>query len=389
MTRLRLRPTTLAAVLLSFVARAGLHAQTPVTLPPIDFSGVLFGNYQYRTDAQAKDFNKFDIERVYLTFRMPAGDRTSIRVTTDIFQQQNTANNADQYYRGWTVRLKYGYLQYNYLRQGELSALARIGMLHTVVVDHEEQFWPRWIAQTAPERIGLFTSADLGASTLWTLPHRWGEIYGTITNGSGYTSRETDRFKDGAVRVTFTPLANSRSPLLTTLAISPWYLKGASASRFVTGGAGQVGPVGSGLDRDRWGVFAGLRDPRLTLGAHYVSFKGEGENGLNTLASPRTRFDTTGRVLSFYGLVKPLVLLDTAAWHLGVVARYDKVKPNTDNNGAYHVFIGGLTWDLSRRATVSFDYQEQLTDENTVVGGTSTPPTAPLKTYFLHFVANF
>ena len=59
---------------------------------PIDFSGVIYANYQYRGDKGAPNpSNKFDLERVYLTFRMPAGDRASIRVTTDVFSRQEPA----------------------------------------------------------------------------------------------------------------------------------------------------------------------------------------------------------------------------------------------------------------------------------------------------------
>ena len=380
---------TLAATVAALITLAGapLAAQTPVTIPPIDFSGVLFGNYQYRTDAAAKDANRFDVERVYLTFRMPAGDRTSIRVTTDIYQQQ--APGSDAYYRGWALRFKYAYLQYNYLKRGDLTAAARIGMLHTVVVDHEEQFWPRWLGQTGTERAGFFSSADLGAATQITLPNKWGEIYGGVTNGSGYASRETDRFKDAQLRLTLTPLASSGNRWLSTFAISPWVYRGAIASRFVTGGIGQVGPVGEGLDRDRWGVFAGIRDPRLTLGAHYATRTDAGENGNNTLASPRVVVDSTGRLLSFYGLAKPLALLDTAAAPLGVVLRYDSFKPNTDADAKYHLWVAGLTYDLSKRASVAFDYQEQLSDEPFVIGGVRVPATSPLKQWFFHFVANF
>src|ERR1700693_407676 len=55
---------------------------------PVDFSGVLYANYQYRGDkGPSKSQNKFDLERAYLTFRMPAGDRASIRITADLFQQ--------------------------------------------------------------------------------------------------------------------------------------------------------------------------------------------------------------------------------------------------------------------------------------------------------------
>src|SRR5437867_1637849 len=94
---------TLVAVLVVLLPGVAV-AQAAQTQPPIDFSGVVFGNYQYLTDSASKartggkSPNKFDIERVYLTFRMPVGDRTAIRVTTDIFQQSPSG-----YYSGWTV----------------------------------------------------------------------------------------------------------------------------------------------------------------------------------------------------------------------------------------------------------------------------------------------
>jgi hypothetical protein len=385
MRKLRLRSSALAAGLLVLASASRLSAQTQVTVPPIDFSGVIYSNYQYRTDIRAKDFNKFDLERVYLTFRMPAGDRASIRVTTDIFQQATTPNDA--YYAGWTLRLKYAYLQYNYItgKPTDFTAVARMGMLHTAIIDHEEQFWPRWISQTDVERAGFFSSADAGVATQMTLPNKWGEIYGALTNGPGYASREVDRFKDPQVRLTLTPLANSGAKILTTWAISPWYYKGEVASKFVAGGAGQVGPVGEGLKRDRWGVFTGIRDPRLALGAQYAQFKGESETGANTALSPRALLDTTGHLVSGFIVVKPLALFDTSYSRLGFVARYDKVTTNTDSDNSYHVFIGGLIFDVSRRASLSFDYQETLADKNKVVTGINQP----LKTYFVHLVANF
>src|SRR3984893_4521311 len=70
---------------------------------PVDFSGVLYANYQYRGDAgPSKSQNKFDLERAYLTFRMPAGDRASIRITADVYQQQPAPHDA--YYQGSAAR---------------------------------------------------------------------------------------------------------------------------------------------------------------------------------------------------------------------------------------------------------------------------------------------
>ncbi len=373
------------AAALALLPGATLLAQggTPaaVTLP-FTFSGTILGNYQYHTENSASSnpngsFNKFDLERAYLTFAGPAGDRTSFRVTSDVFQQTNAANAA--YYAGWVVRLKYAYLQYDYLKSADWNAFARVGIVHTVLIDHEENFWPRWISQTAVERAGLFSSADGGIATQLSMPNKMGAVYATITNGPGYASRETDHFKDYAARLTLTPLANSDAGIFKNLTISPWAYLGATASKFVAGGAGQVGPVGDGLKRDRYGVFAAIKDPAITVGGDFASMTQTFEGGANTLANPRTAIDSTGNLLSGFVVTKPTMWFGEKSSPFGVVARYDVVKPT--GNAKYHVFIGGLTWDLSNKASISTDYQEELPD----VGSSR----APLKVWWAHFVVNF
>lgn len=348
---------------------------------PLDFSGILFANFQYRGDkGPSKGQNRFDVERVYLTFKVPAGERTSIRVTTDLYQQ--TTPGSDSYYRGWTVRAKYAYLQYNYLNGPEWKALARVGLLHTVLIDYDEQFWPRWISTTPTERAGYFSSADAGIATSVTLPRKLGEFYATVTNGPGYTSRETDRFKDYAARLTITPWAADSKNVLGKVGISGWFYRGAVASKFVNAAQGELGPVGSGLDRNRWGVHAAENDPRLTLGVEYARRQEQGESGLNTLASPRTVTDSTGTLLSGYAIARPLAIANGAADSpLSLIARFDRVTTNTRTGWKYNVVIGGVVWDLSKKASVSLDYQE-----TTPVSGA---PIASAKTYFAHFVARF
>jgi hypothetical protein len=394
MTRFRLRSTAVVGALMALASASMLSAQTTVTIPPIDFSGVIYSNFQYRVDQRAKNTNNFNVERAYLTFRMPAGDRASIRITTDVYQQTNTG--ADAYYAGWAIRLKYAYLQYAYItgKATDFTAVARMGALHTVIIDHEEAFWPRWLSQTDVERAGMFSSADIGASTLMSLPSRWGEIYAAVTNGPGYVSRELDRFKDPQARLTLTPLANSKAGIFTTWAISPWIYHGLVASPFVGSpppSATSNGPIGVGLDRDRWGVFTGIRDPRIQAGAQYTSFKGQSQTGANTPASPAVTVDSSGHIASGFLVVKPLALLDTGFTHLNLVARYDKVTTNTNYNPSaqYHVFIGGIWLDLNRRSAISVDYQEQLSDNYPVVNGATITPTQPLRQWFVHMVANF
>ncbi|HEY4672233.1 MAG TPA: hypothetical protein VIG78_09225 [Gemmatimonadaceae bacterium] len=355
-------------------------APAPSVSIPIDFSGVIYANYQYRGDQGAPNpNNKFDLERVYLTFRMPAGDRASIRVTTDVFQQQG--NGPDAFYRGWVIRAKYAYLQYDLLKSVYWNANIRGGILQNVVIDHIEQFWPRWISQTAVERAGFFSSSDAGVATLWTLPNHWGEFYATIVNGPGYTSRETDRFKDYAARISLTPLSSSDNKVLRTFALTGWTYIGAVASTFVNGGAGQIGPIGSSMPRSRSGVFLGVRDPRLSLGGEWDTRKDGRDVGLNTVAAPRTEFDSTGSLLSGFVVTKPFQLFGNSTLPLGLVGRWDRFKPNGDTDADINTVIAGLTWDVNKKVAISFDYQEQTPHSGAIFTAT--------KTYFMHMVANF
>jgi hypothetical protein len=63
------------------------------------------------------------------------------------------------------------------------------------------------------------------------------------------------------------------------------------------------------------------------------------------------------------------------------MARFDRVTTNTDTDWKYNVFIGGIIWDFSKRASFSLDYQEATPVEGA--------PISAAKTYFAHFVARF
>jgi hypothetical protein len=387
----RARSWQLPAALLALLSGAQLSAQTTSPAPsPLNFSGVIFGswNYQLPTTPQplaGQTDNQFILDRAYLTFRMPAGDRTSIRITTDVYQTTEGTPNA------YTISAKYAYLQYDQPKfSNGMSLLGRIGILQNVVIDHEENFWPRYISQVAVERAGYFASADVGIAGQLTLPNKLGEVYATVVNGPGYTSREKDRFKDYAARLSLTPLANNTDlPLLQTLTLSAWGYKGATSSSFVSSG------IGEALDRSRYGVFVGLRDPRLVLGGEYAQRHEDGEQGATVAV--RNTTEITGRLLSAFTVVRPFAFANASGKSpFGFVARYDAVKPSSSTTGfitpmspstdnAYHVLIGGLFFDLSQKAQIAFDYQESLASNN----GLSAAPPAQTKTYFAHFVVNF
>jgi hypothetical protein len=321
------------------------------------FSSWVFGDYQVETDSATKAQNggkatdRFEIGRAYLTFLVPLSDRIGARVTTDIKQGASGSG-----YQGLFIRLKYAYLQYTFLRPqpsgNGLAALARIGMLHTVIIDHEETFWPRYLGQVPLERLGFFASADLGAATLWTLPSKLGEVYGTITNGNGYEQPETDRFKDFALRVSITPLGRT-SGLLKTLTISPWGYGGDTASKFATS---HTSAITSGLEKRRYGVFAGIKDPRLTIAGEWAQRVSQVESG----ATPATRTvaRVTGQLWDTFAIVRPIQWGNPKSPStVGAVFRIDRFKPDRSVSGNTQYIIGGVFWEPTPKAAVAVDYQ--------------------------------
>jgi hypothetical protein len=380
------------SVALFLVPGLATAQQQTVVTPALDFSGVIFGSFGYRTDSAAqaslggKSPNQFGLDRAYLNFRMPAGDNAAIRITTDVFQNTNAATNG--YYGGWVVRVKYGYVQYTALRNqfgAGSSITGRIGILHTVLIDHKESFWPRYLGQVATERNGFFSSADAGAAGLLTLGNKWGEIYGTVVNGNGYQSAERDRFKDVALRASITPFGHdsTMSPIIRSFTITPWFSKDWAGSNFA-GAASN--PVTEGLQRDRYGLFLGLKDRRITAGLEWAQRADEGETGANTSASPRVVHDSTGRLIDGFIIARPLEWADASKHsNLALIARYDHFTPNNDASGAYNYYVLGASYDVTNRLTFALDWQAQSpTDFPTAIR-----PTPRASTLFLHWQATF
>lgn len=344
---------------------------------PFAFSGVLYLNYQYGGPTTNQSANRFDVDRAYLNFRAAAGSRDSIRVTVDVFQQRDPA--LDDFYAGWAVRIKYAFLSHQFVGAGPSTTrlFGRIGILQTVIIDKEEQYWNRGLSQAAVELAGYFSSADAGAAMSVGLPNRLGEIYATVVNGNGYTSRETDRFKDYQARVSLSPFANS-SGLLRGLEFSPWVSIGGRASDFLAG-QGTLTPVTGQQKKNRFGLFTGYRNTRVVAGLQLGRKVDVAESADTTVAVVPTTRTVTGNLVSAFAFVRPLGPASQSPWSL--LFRVDNVEPDDSKTGNQRRYIAGTTWDFSTRTSVTLDVQT-LSFLNGL-SGTNT------RTYFLHFIANF
>lgn len=352
--------------------------QTPSPSPlPFAFSGVLYLSYQYGGPTGGRSENRFDLDRAYLNFRASSGSRDSIRVTLDVFQQRDATR--DQYYRGWTMRVKYAYLNHDFVPgSGDAMRIwARLGLIQTVMIEKEEQFWNRGLSQVAVEQAGYFNSADAGAGLGITLPNKVGEIYATIMNGAGYQSRETDRFKDFQARLTLTPWANGSS-FLKGLQLSPWISIGGRSSDFVSR-RGTVLPVADARRKNRYGFLATYRDSRFVAGAHLarkIDIAESADTLQTTVPSTRT---VTGNLTSVFAFWRPLGPATRSPWSL--LGRVDDIKPDDAAPGTQRRYIAGTSWDISSRTSVTFDVQS-LSPRNGLSGSAS-------RTFFLHFISNF
>jgi hypothetical protein len=341
-------------------------------------SGVLFLNYQYGGPRNARSQNRFEIERAYVTARGAAGSKDSVRVTLDVFQQRDDAR--DDYYSGWSVRVKYAFLNHDFVRgaDDDLRIFARLGLIQTVVIEQEERFWPRGLSPVAVDLNNYFSSADAGLAVGVTLPDEIGEVYSTLVNGPGYTSRETDRFKDFQTRLTLTPWARG-SGFLQGLEFSPWFSIGGRASDFVAG-KGTVEPVAAARRKHRYGFLTTYRDNRFVFGAHIARRLEVAETADTTQdVSPTTR-DVTGHLTSVFAFWRPFsTASERSPWSL--LARVDDVKPDDITDASQRRYIVGTSWDISSRTSVTFDVQSLFPK-----GGAST---VPARTFFLHIIANY
>ncbi len=205
-------------------------------------------------------------------------------------------------------------------------------------------------------------------------------MYATIVNGSGYGSRELDRFKEYAARLTLTPLAHT-SGYARSLQISPWVSVGERASDYAQR-HGTVLPVSSGRERNRYGLFVSTRGPRLTLGAQLAWRKDVIEHADTTSDTAPTATTRTGRVTSLFGIAHPFASTpQSVGAPLWLVVRVDQVKPDVDVDGVVHAWTAGISWDFSSRTSATLDMQSSYP-----VNGLVAPNT---RTVYLHLIAGF
>jgi hypothetical protein len=192
-----------------------------------------------------------------------------------------------------------------------------------------------------------------------------GDISGFMLNGSGYTSAETNRFKDFALRVSVSPFVDD--PLLQPLTIAGYAYKGSNA-----------GKTGLALQRDRFGALISYAYNIASIGVEYDVRKDAPSNPDTTLS---------GNGLSIFGEIKAPV--EELRSKLSLVWRFDVYEPNVDKGADMQRYnILGLAYKPHERLT--FVLNKQWTKaESAVLVRTDNTKTTYDGRWFLNAIVNF
>jgi hypothetical protein len=212
----RFMTIALTGVLLIPGARAGAQVTPTSGFPPPDdtpsvrVGGTLFADYTRTFAPEVTDGNgdrvstsAFNVLRTYINVTGQVNHLIAFRVTPDITRETGTGSSLNG---SMTMRLKYGYAQFNFDDWLWRGTYARAGMIQTAYIDLEESIYRyRFQGPTFTDREGFVPSADLGASFRTLFPGGYGEVVGGVYNGEGYQRADPNDQKALQIRGTLRP----------------------------------------------------------------------------------------------------------------------------------------------------------------------------------------
>lgn len=315
----------------------------------IKFSGVSYISYESELNEQKAGFERFKINRAYLTGQKRVTDSMDFRITFDVYDDDD----------GVEVRLKYVYALH---RIGDFLGInqmaLKFGIIHTPWIDFEEHInLYRMQGPMFSERQKLFSSSDLGVNLSGLIggmmeekyingvsssrPGRYGSFDIGLYNGSGYNQFELNDNKVIQGRISLRPI--------------PDIIPGMQASVF-----GMLGKGNFNKDyktNPEWNqniYMLSYESEVITATAQFI--KGEGDFlGLMT--------DTIGTAikyegLSFFGEIK-------AIEKMSLIFRYDDFKPESlQSKYKEQRVIAGICYNLEKSAKLLLDFDRTMKEGN-------------------------
>ncbi|HEV8611129.1 MAG TPA: hypothetical protein VGS98_13820 [Thermoanaerobaculia bacterium] len=272
--------------------------------PAIKVGGTIFLDYTYQDAPEIIDANgdrvhsnAFNVGRAYVNVTGQLHHLLSFRITPDIVRETGSGSSLSGSY---TVRLKYGYAQFNMDDWFPRGSWVRLGMQQTPYVDfHETVYRYRFQGAIFVDREGFLSSSDLGLTSRFAFPSNYGDVHLGVYNGEGYTRSEANDQKAFQVRLTVRPAPAVnvlRGLRLTGFWDADHYVRDAKRQRAI--------------------AFLTFEHPYVNVGAEYLTAKDQTTlaareieaEGWSAWVTPRTPIGIEG------------------------LFRYDELKPDTDQD---------------------------------------------------------
>jgi hypothetical protein len=165
-------------------------------------SGVAYFSWQ-RGMQNYGSVNDFDIERVYVNIKNKLSGNASSRVTFDVGRNKDSGGNTDNVLGSY---LKYAYVDLNDVAPDTpADGAIRIGLLPTYWTGYVDGILGiRYVSKCLTDLNGVLKSADFGVGTVGTLNFEGLPaiaFHGSVVNGAGYKSAETNSGKTIGLRL--------------------------------------------------------------------------------------------------------------------------------------------------------------------------------------------
>jgi Phosphate-selective porin O and P len=337
---------TSIALLFLAVPRPTAAQVTPAAgyTPPDDsqsrnFGVTIFYDYTFNsapktTDADNNSIsaNAFQVQRTYINFTGTISHIVSFRITPDISRLSGSGAGLDGSY---VVRLKYGFAQFN-LTSLPSGSWVRLGLQQTPVVDYLEGVYRyRFQGTTMPDRAGLLTSSDNGASLHLNFANNYGDLQAGLFNGEGYGKAEANNEKAFQVRATVRPLAKG-SPVMRGLRITGFY----DGDQYIKSG-----------DKKRALVDVTFEHAKFDAGGMYIS-------AADQTSVTKDKIDSSG-----YSIWLNPIFHKKGDGFEGLL-RFDGVKPNKNVDQTRKILIVGVAYWFPHpgggaTAAIMLDYDQQ------------------------------
>lgn len=160
-----------------------LAASSAVQSDDTKVNGRLYSHWGIDLTDGSGNANEFALGRAYLTVKSKLSKFTSLRITTDLREAEDTDGNTQ-----YNIILKYGYIDWKPAFANN-SLKLRFGLQPTPYIDYQNKLWGRrYLSKTVADLNKYLTTSDLGFSVNLALGKegKLGQITAALFSGTSY-----------------------------------------------------------------------------------------------------------------------------------------------------------------------------------------------------------